>query len=304
MSRTSTRARVGLVAAIASLAALIPASSAPAQILEGPWAPFTACPVDDPEMLAVPPLDGYGVACVASTSPSGSFTIGRTTLSTRATRLQFGVAGATAEDPSLGKIVPATGGRTLVADPVKVPGGVLGLMCPASSDLAARLCRQVVDLGLNRVTAKVRLAGTPTGFNALGALVPDVPILTLPVKIQLQNPLLGKNCYIGSNANPIVLRPGTITQGTPSSAPDPNGFPVFFLTISGSTLADDSFRVPRATGCGPLGIANPAINQRQHLPSPAGNNELVLEDATAFTALSQQGGQVLSDAWHAAVISP
>ena len=300
----SPRARAGIIAALASLAVLIPTSSASGQTLAGPWAPFDGCPVVAPEMLAVPPLDGYGVGCVASRSPSGSFKIGDTTLRTGVTRLQFGLAGATAEDPTLGRIVPATGGRTLKADPVVVPGGVLGLMCPSNVPLVSGLCQQVVDLGLNRITAKVELAGPPSGFNALGALVPGEPVLTLPVKIHLRNPLLGKKCYIGSNAKPIVLRPRTITAGTPSGASDPNGFQVFFITIDGSVLADDSFAVPGANGCGPLGLASGAINQRQQLPSPAGANELVLEETTASTALSQRGGQVLSDAWHAAVTAP
>jgi hypothetical protein len=302
MSAVSFRARTALLASLFALALLIPAGSAQGQTLGGPWAPFAHCPVDDPAMLAIEDGSSYGVACVNATSPSGSFKIGSTVMPTGSTTLQFGVAGPTPGNPALGVIVPATQGKTLVSDPVKVPGGVLGLMCPSGLPLVSELCQTVVDLDLNRVNATVELAGQPTGFSAAGALVKGRPILTLPVKIHLTNPVLGPNCYLGSDANPIVLRPQSTTVGAGSSSGDPNGFSVFMLKIQGSVLGDNTFAVPAATGCGPLGLADSTINQRQGLPSPAGQNELVLNDATANTALTQAGGQEMSDAWHAALL--
>jgi hypothetical protein len=174
-------------------------------------------------------------------------------------------------------------------------------MCPSATDLISVLCQQVEDLELNRVTATVELAGQPTRFNATGALVTGVPLLDLPVKIHLNNVLLGPSCYIGSDANPIVLRPETTVRGAPRSIREPNGFPVIMLQITGSTMADDSFAVPAASGCGPLGLADTTINYRQGLPSPAGANELVLNETAAHTAITQQGGQVLANAWHASL---
>jgi hypothetical protein len=300
MSRFSTRARLALLAPVLTVAALIPAGSAVAQAPANPWTPHANCPVDAPVMLTAPPST-FGTGCVSSNSPSGSIKIGRTSLNTRSTTLQFGLPGADPANPGTGLIEPATNGKTLVSAPVKVPGGVLGLMCPAGNPAVASLCRQVVDLGINRVTATVELAGRPSKFRATGALVPGIPLLDLPVKIHLKNPLLGARCYIGSNLKPIVLRPETVTRGAVGSVPEPNGFPVLMLQVQGSVLGDDSFAVPGATGCGPLGIANAEINRRQGLPSPSGRNELILNDADAHTALSQQGGQVLSNAWHASL---
>lgn len=149
------------------------------------------------------------------------------------------------------------------------------------------------------VTATVELAGDVTGFDANGALAPGKPIVTLPVKIRLRNPLLGGNCTIGSDANPILLRPQTITQGTISGSAVSG---VLVLEISGATLGDDSFAVPRAEGCGPLGLLDRIVDQQVGLPSPEGRNRIVLEDATMATALSQQGGAKLAEAWHAHVI--
>jgi hypothetical protein len=197
--------------------------------------------------------------------------------------------------------VPVPNRGSLVAAPAKVPGGLLGLICPSGNDLISKLCNSIGDSTPNKVTASVELAGEPSEFNASGALVTGVPVVRLPVKVHLQNPLLGANCYIGSDANPIVLRPETTVVGHASGAPFGGGFSGFILTVAGSTLADDTFAVPKANGCGGLLslLINPLVNAKEKLPSPAGQNAVVLDNATASTALTQQGGQVLHDAWHA-----
>jgi len=59
---------------------------------------------------------------------------------------------------------------------------------------------------------------------------------------------------------------------------------VAVLSIRGSTLTDDVFTVPVATGCGPGGVANGPINTFLGLPSPSGNNHLVLNDNLALFA--------------------
>ena len=56
------------------------------------------------------------------------------------------------------------------------------------------------------------------------------------------------------------------------------------LAIRGSTLTDDIFSVPAATRCGPGGVANAPINTLLGLPSPSGNNHLVLNDNVALFA--------------------
>ena len=287
---------IALAGMTASLALAVPAQAA---TLSGPWAPFTKCPVDQPALQNAP-ASGFGTACVASDSPSGTFKIGATTVTTGATNLQFGVSGPDPADPSHGVVVPVPGRGSLVAEPAKVPGGLLGLMCPSGNGIVENLCNLVADSDLNRVTATVEQAGEPSGFNASGALTTGTPIVNLPIKLHLQNPLLGPSCYIGSDQDPIVLRPETTTKGTTKSAPFGGGFSGFIITVSGSTLGDDSFAVPGANGCGgPLSfLIDQAVNAKQGLPSPAGQNAVVLNNATANTALTQKGGQVLHDAWH------
>ena len=288
---------IALAGVTASLALAVPAQGA---TLSGPWAPFTRCPVDQPALLNAPP-SGFGAACVASDSPNGTFKIGQTTVTTGETNLQFGLSGPDPDDPSHGAVVPVPNRGSLVAAPAKVPGGLLGLMCPASNDIVANLCNLVADLDLNKVTATVELAGEPSEFNAAGALGTGTPIVTLPIKVHLQNLVLGPSCYIGSDQDPIVLRPESTTVGMSHGAPFGGGFNGFIITVAGSTLGDDTFTVPGANGCGSLlaPLIDPVVNAKQGLPSPAGQNAVVLSDATASTALTQRGGQVLHDAWHA-----
>jgi hypothetical protein len=108
-----------------------------------------------------------------------------------------------------------------------------------------------------------------------------VPILSLAINIQLQNPILGSNCYLGSNSAPIVLRPANRTAPTfgagelfdANGTPDPtNG--VQSLIIKG-TEDDSTFTVPGATGCGGLLslLVDPVINAKLGLPLAFGEEQ-------------------------------
>jgi len=289
-------------------AALAVAGQASAATLSGPWAPFTNCPVNDPAFVNYPHTT-YGSSCVAESSLSGSLTIGKTIVQTGSTSLQFGVPGSEAGKSVAGFIVPASDNQTLVAAPAQVPGGLLGLMCPSNVLVVSALCDEAMNNGLNQVTATAELAATPTTFYELNGMSTGAPILTLPIKIQLQNPLLGSSCYIGSDQEPIVLRPETTVRGTLGHVVlDPNGYPVTFLTISGATQGDSTFAVPGTSGCGGAllsPVVDRAINLKQGLPSPAGNNDLVLDQATSTVAYTSSGsGQtILSNAWKASCLA-
>ncbi len=115
---------------------------------------------------------------------------------------------------------------------------------------------------------------------------------SIPVKIQLINPLLGNHCYIGSNSTPIVLHPA-ITSGSLTIENDPNGLPdTGVLHIANAQATDNTFSVPGATGCGPRGAANAAIDSRLGLPSPSGHNQLVL-NGDSYLASTGAGTDVL-----------
>lgn len=300
-----------MIGALTAAAALIPAGSASAVTLNGEWAPFTRCPVDDPTMLAADGSQSVAL-CLASSSPSGSIKLGNTTATTGNSDLQFGLLSS---GGAFSLVSPSGGG--IVAAPAQVPGGLLGLMCPSNVPLVSAVCRQATNNNLNNVTATVQPAGEPSDFDLAAGLSVGQPILTLPVKIRLQNPLLGTDCLIGSNADPILLRPKNLTAPTGSftrfdgdGTPNPTGGVLLRIGLSGASQGDDSFAVPGATGCGALGLLSPAINLKTGLPSAAGNNNLVLNNAsTSVGGLNTPGtfapgaGRQLSTFWHSAVRS-
>lgn len=147
---------------------------------------------------------------------------------------------------------------SLHASPVTVPDGALGIGSEES--------------GLLGITAYVEQAGTVDFNNDLADMW-----MNLPIKLRLSNPLLGNNCYIGSDENPIDLTlqidPETLGgMQTPIAGDDGNEYIGF--NYPAAEASDTEFAVPGATGCGPLGIMNGIVNLRAGLPSPAGNNSI------------------------------
>jgi hypothetical protein len=284
MSSTSrARRRFGAAStAFAAAAALMIAAAVPAAAVDYPapggiYTPFTDCPLTNP--LMAQSVGGDATGCIASISNSGTFTIHGIPVSvTHPVKVQFGVwdpPNATPNQFSGGVLAPPDG-KWLVASPENTPGGLFALLCPSSTPAVALLCRNATATGHTGLTAQIQSAGPITNF--------DLVSFTQPVKIKLINPILGGNCYIGSNSHPIVLNP-TITTGTLTSTPDPNPtrFPTTaVLAITANTVTDDTFSVPAATGCGPGGVADGAINGRLGLPSASGNNHLVLHGNSYF----------------------
>lgn len=100
-------------------------------------------------------------------------------------------------------------------------------ICPSSTPPLAQLCKLLARSSkLNNVIATLGSAGDPSNFNLGAGLSSGIPIVTLPAKIHLQNPFLGPRCYIGTNANPIVLQPENATNPVvQTEAFDGNGTP-------------------------------------------------------------------------------
>lgn len=310
LRRVVTVAAAAAMAAATAVALPAAAQAAAAPTLAGAWAPLNRCPVDDPAMLAA---DGVTVvaSCLSSSAPSGTFTIGATTLTTGATDLQLGLL----NQGGVYTVVAPSGGA-VVGAPVQIPGGLLGLMCPSNIPVIADICRSIVDSPLNTVTATIESAGTPTDFNLAAGVGVGTPIISLPVKIKLSNVFLGSNCYIGTNANPVVLKPANLARPTgkvvrfnadgTANTTGQQGY----LSLSGAAQSDSTFAVPRSSGCGLLGILSGAVDLKQGLPSAAGANSLVLNDAVTNMGgfqiprnFAPTEGQQLSARWHAAVVS-
>jgi hypothetical protein len=154
----------------------------------------------------------------------------------------------------------------------KVPGGVIGL---------TGLTWLLEFLGSEALTlyATTELVGTP--------LVGGLQFAQLPIKVHLENGVLGSKCYVGSSTEPITLNlitgttnppaPNTpITGKEPSLSFEPERE---ITTGSGGEYVDNSFAAPGANGCVltlfgfiPISI-NGLVNSQSGLPSAAGHNE-------------------------------
>jgi hypothetical protein len=119
---------------------------------------------------------------------------------------------------------------TLRSDPVPVPGGLLGHRRPG------------------RVTATLQYAGHIDFL----AGPPMAEILHL--KYRVNGPLIAPGCTIGTEDDPLVVV-GTIVGDRVPVSDDP---PVLAFRVE-----DHGFAVPRARGCGPLGVL---VDRRFGLP--------------------------------------
>lgn len=261
------------------------ASPASAAAPTGAFANFGECPLGNPAVNE----------CVFAQTTSGEVAIRSTSVPiVKTITLQGGLIVNEEVKPETETFVEAANGETLSKTPQPVPGGLVGLIkCEEIKgfglleDLARATCKTVFENGLTGANATTELVATPT-LNDKKLAEGVGTALTLPVRIHLENPLLGSECYIGSKSEPVTLN---LTDGK-TSPPSPNepiegklGEVEFeeegaLLVITGNTLVDNSFAVPTAHGCGGLLaiVLDPVIDAKLGLPSPAGNNTAILNN--------------------------
>jgi hypothetical protein len=284
-----------LVVGLALTSTLFFSASAMAA-LKGPFTVFAQCP-----------RFTKGVErCLAAEVESGSVTIGSTVVPIKN---KFTLQGGIETNPTTGAehLVAALNGQTLTKAPQPVPGGLLGLVkCNEITgegwpEKGARLaCELVFENTLTGVNATTELArpASEVELNVSNLINEEGTALHLPVKVHLENPLLGSECYIGSSANPITLN---LTTGT-TSPPPPNKpisgklgniashvyEGVTYLEITENTLVENAFAVPAASGCGGIFsfLIDPLIDSKLGLPSAAGLNSTI-QNGKQFTAAAQ-----------------
>jgi hypothetical protein len=153
------------------------------------------------------------------------------------------------------------------------------------------------------------LAGSPSDPLALIQLLSSgqIPItLRVPLKIHIGGPQLGPDCYIGSDAAPIVAAPQIVSPPLGFSvARDPNGYLTLVAQISDFDIEDGTFAIPGAEGCGQNGALDQTVDEIAGLPAPAGSSRLLLSDVSASVAVagylsSPGGGAELQAAFDAA----
>jgi hypothetical protein len=251
------------------------------------YRPFTNCPLNNPVMHEVMPITDAGggfAACTAGNATTGSITIGNiTTTVVQPVNVQFGFFIPPKDDNGYpAPAVPPLAGPSAILStrPDLIPEPLTqALGCPSSDATVENICQQAQTRGgtYNQVYALAQEAGPITNFMLLS--------WTQPVKFQLINPLLGSNCYIGSDDTPIVLNPGlTVGPGgqlVQETDPVPTVHPdTFVLEITEASATDSTFSAPGVTGCGPGGVSNVAVDEAidtsSGLPAASGVNSVTL----------------------------
>jgi hypothetical protein len=262
--------RRAALALLLSTGALLGMAGAAAASIQHEFAQFSDCPTENPEV----------VLCVVSTTTSGEFKIGSKTVPISKPVILQG--GLTANSPVL---VPAKDGNTLSKTALPVPGGIVGIeLLPT----------------LTEVTATSEIAG-PVEVNVVNANAGTGVAAVLPMKVKLDNPVLGASCYVGSNAEPLTPHLTTGTTEPPSGTAPIKGSPgeVVILAhgqlfkIVNSSLVDNAFPAPGVNGCDePLSLViDPLVDLQTGLPSPAGSNVAILNGtlaAASVTAIQAQ----------------
>jgi hypothetical protein len=241
------------VAAIATMALLAAGGAAQAA-----FPSFGDCPTSNPAVLG----------CIDIQSRSGSLEIkGFTVPLGESLEIRGGLDNTVR--PAV--FYPPAGTTGFFSRPVRIPGGILGIEWPIPG---------------NAVDGIAMLAGSPSDIKM--EIEFALTTVSLPVKIKLDNPILGSHCYIGTNSHPAHIN---LTTGT-TSPPPPNrpisgriGTPSVeegALILSDTVSVDNSFSIPGASGCGFLGILNPIVNLKLGLASAGGNNTMIVHNDVAL----------------------
>ena len=272
----------------ASLAVMMLASPAFAEP-KGIFKVFNDCPVEVP---------GNALCSFAQTT-SGEFAIGSTKVPiTKTITLQGGAVHTGGPNENEYFLLPAKDGNSLSKTELNVPGGLLDFVnCEEIKgsgffeSLERLTCKAIFENKTTGVTATTELVANmsnPAILNLVGLAFEEGTALTLPVRVHLKNPLLGEECYIGSESSPIQLH---LTTGT-TKPPLPNK-PIkgsggtfieetekgqILISVAGNSLVDNAFSVPVATGCGGFFsfLIDPIVDGKLGLPSVAGKNTAIL----------------------------
>lgn len=280
MRKQQTRTRAVCAALIAvALAALGLAGSASAKLV-GEYTKFQQCPW----------TNASANKCLYSITEGGEVVLGTKKVTITGKTILQGAVTAVGED-GFGKLIAATDGITLSKVPQVVPGGLLGIVPPEKSPaLVKALSKFFFENALTGVNSTLELAKTASDVKlSENHLAEEEEVaLRMPVKVHLENPFLGKSCFVGSSSSPITFE---LTSGE-TNPPAPNKKIVGkggkltllekgrILRLDEAELVDNAWSAPVASGCGGIlsFLVDPIINAQIGLPSAAGKNTVVLKN--------------------------
>jgi hypothetical protein len=286
----------GLSAAILAVALGALALAGSASAFSGEWAAFNNCPTSNSSTWK----------CLQSITNGGSVKLGKKVVPiVNPVTLQGGVTEESESEAEFGisRMIAATNGETLSKTPQPVPGGLAGLVnCKEIENFLVRIgCEAVFENGLTGVNATLELAkpASEIKVSQSNLVFEEGTALLLPVKVHLENPLLGSGCYVGSSSSPLMWNLTTGTTSPPkgySPLKGTGGALTFtetaqILHLTGSSLVDNTWSAPHASGCGGFGVElvlDPIIDLSVGTPSAAGVNEAKLEKVNSVLALKSK----------------
>jgi hypothetical protein len=249
----------------ATLGATAPALAS--SVLKEEFVPFANCPVESAAL------------CVVADTTGGEFVIGHKTVTiNKPITLQGGLPTSAYTAQSL---IAAANGVTLSQTPLVVPGGLVGI--------------EGLEAIGGEVTATAEIAGPPSSvlISRQALVLRSGAAVTLPIKVKLSNEVLGEDCYIGSDAEPIVLHLTTGRTSPPfpaepiqGSASLPEGGAKGKITrIKKVELVDNDFAVPGASGCGGSlsSLIDIVVDADVGIPSAAGSNTAIMDGSLEET---------------------
>lgn len=266
-----------------ALAVLGFAGSASAKLV-GEYTKFQFCPWTNPEVAR----------CLYSLTEGGEVVLGKKKVPVEnPVTIQGGFSKPVER---ISKFFGATNGVTMSKAKQNVPGGLLGIVPPEESPwLVKKLSQFFFENSLTGVTSTLELAQSASNIkiSELNLSGKVGVALKMPVKVHLENPFLGSNCFVGSSSSPIVWE---LTSGTTS--PPPPNTPITgkagkiqfleggrILRLNENELVDNAWSAPGAGGCGGIlaFLVNPIINSQIGLPSAAGKNTTILKNTVSLT---------------------
>lgn len=270
-----------VAAAVVALGVLVAAPGALAAH-KGEYAEFNYCPSTNPEVNG----------CLYSVTNSGEVVLGNKKVPIVNPVVLQGGVGAANETTGEQRFFAATNGVTLSKAAQPVPGGLSGLVnCKELTGLLRITCEGLFENGLTGVNSTLELArpASEIKINEGNILFRRRVGLVLPVKVHLENPLLGSSCYVGSSSSPLLWN---LTTGT-TSPPAPNkpisgstgkveykGEDEGILRLNGATFVDNAWSAPAANGCGGFLVEyllDPIIDSSVGVPAAAGKNTAILK---------------------------
>jgi hypothetical protein len=278
--KTHITRRVLAALLLTALVALGLSAGAQAKLV-GNYTKFAQCPYSNLEVKK----------CLYSTTVGGEVVLGSKKVPIVNPTVLQGGYGKADEITGFAKFYGASNGITLSKASQPVPGGLAGLVnCKEISNFLLRIsCEVTFENGVTGLNSTLELARPASEIqiseeNLAGELG---VALKLPIKIHLENPFLGSECYVGSSSSPIIWN---LTTGA-TSPPPPNssikgsaGFIEFLeegriLEAKEAKLVDNAWAAPGATGCGGFLVElllDPVVNAGSGLPAAAGKNTAIL----------------------------